>query len=50
MKDLKSYSRTYLRFLIMISIFLLKKGVLPYEYMDEQEKYNETLSPEKEKG
>ena len=27
---------------------LLRKGVYPYEYMDEWEKFNETLVPEKE--
>ena len=30
------------------SILLLRKGVYPYEYMDEWEKFNETLVPEKE--
>ena len=29
-------------------IFLLRKGVYPYEYMDEWEKFNETALPEKE--
>ena len=29
-------------------IFLLRKGVYPYEYMDESEKFNETTVPEKE--
>ena len=29
-------------------ILLLSKGVYPYEYMDEQEKFNETSLPEKE--
>ena len=28
---------------------LLRKGVYPYEYMDEWEKFNKTLLPEKEK-
>ena len=28
---------------------LLRKGVYPYEYMDEWEKFNETNLPEKEK-
>ena len=35
----------------MISItlfFLLRKGVYPYEYMGEWEKFNETTLPEKE--
>ena len=27
---------------------LLQKGVYPYEYMDDWEKFNETLLPEKE--
>ena len=27
---------------------LLRKGVYPYEYMDEWEKFNETSLPEKE--
>ena len=29
-------------------ILLLRKGVYPYEYMDEWEKFNETSLPEKE--
>ena len=29
-------------------ILLLQKGNYPYEYMDDSEKYNETLLPEKE--
>ena len=29
-------------------IFLLRKGVYPYEYMDEWEKFKETTLPEKE--
>ena len=29
-------------------ILLLRKGVYPYEYMDEWEKFNETLFPRKE--
>ena len=29
-------------------ILLLRKGVYPYEYMDEWEKFNETTLPEKE--
>ena len=29
-------------------ILLLRKGVYPYEYMDDWEKFNETLLPEKE--
>ena len=29
-------------------ILLLRKGVYPYEYMDEWEKFNKTLLPEKE--
>ena len=28
---------------------LLRKGVYPYEYMDDWEKFNETILPEKEK-
>ena len=28
-------------------VLLLRKGVYPYEYMDEWEKFNETSSPEK---
>ena len=28
-------------------ILLLRKGVYPYEYMDDWEKFNETLLPEK---
>ena len=28
---------------------LLRKGVYPYEYMDDWEKFNETTLPEKEK-
>ena len=28
-------------------IFLLKKGVYPYEYMDSWEKFNETSLPDK---
>ena len=31
------------------SIFLLRKGVYPHEYMDDWEKFNETTLPEKEK-
>ena len=27
--------------------FLLRKGVYPYEYMDDWEKFNETILPEK---
>ena len=30
-------------------IFLSRKGVYPYEYMDDWEKFNETTLPEKEK-
>ena len=30
-------------------ILLLRKGVYPYEYMDDWEKFNETTLPEKEK-
>ena len=29
-------------------ILILKKGVYPYEYMDEWEKFNETSLPKKE--
>ena len=29
-------------------ILLLRKGVYPYEYMDDWEKFNETILPEKE--
>ena len=29
-------------------ILLLRKGVYPYEYMDDLEKFNETKLPEKE--
>ena len=29
-------------------ILLLRKGIYPYEYMDEWEKFNETLFPRKE--
>ena len=29
-------------------ILLLRKGVYPYEYMDDWEKFNETSLPEKE--
>ena len=29
-------------------ILLLQKGVYPYEYMDDWEKYNNTILPEKE--
>ena len=29
-------------------VLLLTKGVYPYEYMDDWEKFNETTSPEKE--
>ena len=29
-------------------ILLLQKGVYPYEYMDDREKFNEILLPEKE--
>ena len=29
-------------------ILLLRKGVYPYEYIDEREKFNETSLPEKE--
>ena len=29
-------------------IFLSRKGVYPYEYMDDWEKFNETTLPEKE--
>ena len=28
---------------------LLRKGVYPYEFMDDREKFNETSLPEKEK-
>ena len=50
MKNLKSDSRTHLSILIMISInlLLLRKGVYPYEYMDEWEKFIEKSLPEKE--
>ena len=35
--------------MILINVFfLLKKGVYPYEYMDEWEKFNETKLTEKE--
>ena len=30
------------------SILLLRKGIYPYEYMDDWEKFNETSLPEKE--
>ena len=30
-------------------ILLLRKGVYPYEYMDDWKKFNETLLPEKKK-
>ena len=33
-----------------IFIFLLRKGVYPHEYKDEQEKFNETTLPEKKKN
>ena len=33
-----------------IFIFLLRKGVYPYEYKDEREKFNETTLPEKKKN
>ena len=29
-------------------LLLLRKGVYPYEYMDDWEKFNETTLPEKE--
>ena len=32
----------------MVSILLLRKGTYPYEYMDDQKKFNENLLPEKE--
>ena len=32
----------------MVSILLLRKGAYPYEYMDDQKKFNENLLPEKE--
>ena len=31
-------------------MLLLRKGVYPDEYMDNQEKFNKTLLPEKKKG
>ena len=31
-------------------ILLLRKGVYPYEYMDEWEKFNERTLPEKEES
>ena len=33
---------------ILINIFLLRKGVYPYEYMDSWERFNETSLPDKE--
>ena len=30
-------------------VLLLRRGVYPYEYMDELEKFNEILLPEKDK-
>ena len=38
----KSYNHDINKF-----ILLLRKGVYPYEYMDDQEKFNETSLPEK---
>ena len=35
-------------FLTMTSILLLQKGIYPYEYMDDWEKFDETSLPEKE--
>ena len=51
---IKSWRKDFLIqtiFLTIITISLLyyyKKGVFPYEYMDDWEKFNETMLPEKE--
>ena len=50
-KDLKKRFKNIFKFSnndINKFIFLLRKGVYPYEYMDEWEKFNETSLPEKE--
>ena len=33
---------------ILINLFILRKGVYPYEYMDNWERFNETSLPDKE--
>ena len=37
-----------LKKIISINLFVFKKGVYLYEYMDDWEKFNETTLPEKE--
>ena len=51
MKTCRHDFSLYTNFLTMISIslfVLLRRGVYCYEYMDDWEKFNETLLPEKE--
>ena len=51
METWKSNLSIHVNFLAMKLISLLyccKKGVYPYEYMDDWEKFNETSPPEKE--
>ena len=51
MKTWKSNLSIHVNFLAMKLISLLyccKKGVYPYEYMDDWEEFNETSPPEKE--
>ena len=49
MKNLKSDSGIHLISILDINkfILLLRKGVYPHEYLDEWEKFNETLLPKK---
>ena len=50
-KELKNRFKNTFKFFnsdINEFILLLRKGVYPYEYMDEWEKFNETTLPEKE--
>ena len=49
MKNLKRGLRTHLSFLIIISIIvLLRKGVYPYEYMDDWEKFDHSHKTRKD--
>ena len=44
LKNTFNFSKNYINKFIL----LLRKGVCPYEYMDDWEKLNETTLPEKE--
>ena len=47
-KEFKNTFKTFSNNDINKFILLLRKGVYPYEYMDDWEKFNETKLPEKE--